>query len=142
MVRVLTKAGFIVLMLFAVCATPASVAADTITVTQVITITATVAPARSIVVDDTGRMTSVVSNTDEPIVPKVYVNKVHGEERPLTPELKAQYDSIIAKQTKLNGIEIPVVVPQPVSQPPEHKLSFMSFINKLQATTGQRLPLL
>lgn len=123
-------------------AVPASAAADTISVTQVITITATVAPARSIVVDDAGRILSIVSNTNEAVIPTVYVNKVHGEERPLTPDLQSKYDSIIAQQTNLNGVEIPVAKPQPVVKPVEHKLSFMSFVNKLQATIGWRSPLL
>ena len=140
--RVLTKASFIVVMLFSLMLTPVAASADTISVTQVITITATVLPARSIVVNDAGRIMTIYSNTDEPVTPKVFLNKTHARELPLTPELKTQYDQIIADQKNMVGVKIPVAEAQPTKESTKQRLSFASFINKLQATTGLRPPLL
>jgi hypothetical protein len=102
-----------VLLLFVVLGlviTPAA-SASTMSVTQVITITATVAPTRSIVVNDAGQITKIYSNTNEKVTPKVYLNKAPGRELPLTPALLAQYDSVISQARFLNGIEIPVEPP-------------------------------
>jgi hypothetical protein len=91
---------------------PAAAGAQTISVSQTITITATVAPKRSIVVNDKGQMTKIYSNTDQNVEPGVYLNDVPGESRPLTPELKKQYDDIMAKQKKVIGVSIPVEPPR------------------------------
>ncbi len=97
-------------MLFVVATVmaPASVLADSASVTQIITITARVAPARSIVVNDQGVMTKIYSNTPEAVTPKVYLNSVPGKAMPLTPQLMQQYQTIIDHTRFLNGVEVPV----------------------------------
>lgn len=104
------------IMLFAVMLGPALlpgvVSARSMSVSQTITITARVAAARSIIVNEQGRMMSVISNTHEAIAPKVYQDKMHGPERQLTPELDRQYRAIIADRKDLAGIEIPVEPPR------------------------------
>lgn len=94
-------------------ATSATVSADTLSVTQIITIKATVAPMRSIVVNDKGQMTMIYSNTDQNVTPKVYLNEAPGPERLLTPALKAQYDKILRHTKDKVGVAIPVSTPVP-----------------------------
>src|SRR3712207_5966059 len=110
--------GKLFLMVIAVCMVAGSgtVSAGTISVTQTITITATVAPARSIVVNDQGQMTKIYSNTAENLTPKVYLYDVPGETRPLTPALLKQYNQIISQQKDLVGVAIPV--DQPLADAP------------------------
>lgn len=141
MVRVLGKAVFIVLGFFMMSAVPGQAAAETLSISQTITITARVAPARSIIVNDTGRMTKIYSNTDEDVAPRVYLNDVPGPERPLTPQLLVQYKTIISQQNNLNGVVIPVPPPLPPKTQPATKLSVASFFNKLQATTSYHIAL-
>jgi len=93
---------------------PAPAAAEAMAVSQVIVITATVAPARSIIVNDQGQATQIISNTPQNVTPKVYVNKMFGPEQPLTPSLQQQYRSVIAGHKNLNGVVIDV--PLPVTQ--------------------------
>lgn len=90
---------------------PSTASAETKSVTQIITITATVLPARSIVVNDRGQMTKIYSNTDQDVTPKVYVNKAPGELGVMTPELQKQYDSIMAKTKQKVGVAIDVPIP-------------------------------
>lgn len=90
---------------------PSAAFADTISVSQTVVITATVAPARSIVVNDAGQMIKIYSNTNERVAPKVYVGKAPGPEVVLTPQLKSQYDHIMAQPGSKNGVEIPVALP-------------------------------
>ena len=90
---------------------PTSVSAQTLSVTQEITITARVLPARSIVVNDSGQMIRIYSNTDEHVTPKVYINKAPGEQTALTPALKQQYQAVLAQHSNLNGIAIDVPLP-------------------------------
>lgn len=91
---------------------PINAAAHTVSVSQTITITAVVAPKRSIVVNDSGQMTKIYSNTNDTITPQVYLNDYPGAARPLTPELLEQYNAVISRQKFLNGVAIPVE-PQP-----------------------------
>lgn len=88
-----------------------SVSAKTISITQTITITATVAPARSIVINDKGEMIKIYSNTTENVTPRVYLNDVPGEARPLTPGLLKQYKQVMSQQKNVVGVAIPVEPP-------------------------------
>ena len=90
---------------------PASASAQTLSVTQEITITARVLPARSIVVNDKGQMIRIYSNTDENVTPMVYINKAPGEQTALTPKLKKQYQAVLAQHKNLIGIAIEVPLP-------------------------------
>ncbi len=85
--------------------------ASAVTASQTITITATVAPARSIIVNDQGEVLSVISNTDLYITPTVYLGKMHGPAQLLTPELLVKYNEIIKDRQDLAGIEILVEPP-------------------------------
>lgn len=91
---------------------PGTAAAQTISVSQTITITARVAPARSIIVNEQGRMVKIFSNTDQPVTPKVYTNVVSNSPLPLTPLLQTQYYEIMSQQKKVIGVEIPVEPPR------------------------------
>lgn len=88
-----------------------SASADSLSTTQVITITATVAPARSIVVNDQHQMTMIYSNTAENVTPKVYLNKAPGPELALTPQLLSQYNQIMSHTKNKVGVAIPVNPP-------------------------------
>lgn len=91
---------------------PHAASAQTISITQTITITATVAPARSIVINDQGQITKIYSNTAENVTPNVYVNEAPtGQRLPLTADLRSQYEQIISKQKNLAGVAIPVAPP-------------------------------
>lgn len=87
------------------------VSAQTITVSQTITITARVAPTRSIVVNEQGVMTKIYSNTSDNVAPKVYLYDVPGKELPLTSALLQQYNEVIKQQKHVIGVEIPVNPP-------------------------------
>jgi hypothetical protein len=131
------KRAVSITMLFAVMIGPVllpdAVSARAISVSQTITITARVAAARSIIVNEQGRMTSVISNTSEAITPKVYRSAMHGPQQPLTPELLAQYQSVIADRNDLEGIEIPVEPPRATNESVQRLLfgSISTFLFKI-----------
>lgn len=117
---------FLIVALLGVSIAPATAAAENVSVTQVITVTAVVAPMRSIVVNDQGQMIKIYSNTDQDITPKVYLNTAPGPQKTLTPELQAQYAKIISTKKNLIGVEIPVSPPKTTQLP-----------SKLQAILGK-----
>jgi hypothetical protein len=74
----------------------ATASADTLSVSQTITVTAVVAPARSIIVDQSGQILTILSNTEDPVMPNVYMGTIHGSQQSLTPALQKQYTAILA----------------------------------------------
>jgi hypothetical protein len=74
----------------------APVSAGTISVSGKITVTAIVAPQHYVIINDSGTITEIISNSNQDTVPLVYKDKViKGNEMPLTPEIYAQYNKII-----------------------------------------------
>lgn len=127
-----------VFVLVAVCAPllPMSALADTLSITQTITVRATVLPARSIVVNDAGQMIKIYSNTNEAITPKVYLNHAPGAQAAMTPALQQQYDAIITSKKNLEGVAIDV--PIPASSPLDSRLGNL-LANTVRAGTRQLL---
>lgn len=69
-----------------------SVEARTVSVSQRVTVTAVVAPASYIVIDDNEKIQRIDSNTSQDVTPKVYIGSVAaGNERELTPAIYAAY---------------------------------------------------
>ena len=101
---------------------PVSVRAETVSMSAQFTVHAAIAPARSIIVNDDGKMTKIYSNTTQDVVPDVYVGDIDGKPLPLTPELQSQYaTSIAAADTKIGLIAVKPIVslierPQPSEQ--------------------------
>ncbi len=86
--------GLLVLLLVCV---PVTVQADTVSDSQEIGVRATVLPARYIILDFTGRISQILSNTAENVTPSVYRDKIAaGRELPLTAQLLTQYNSLLA----------------------------------------------
>jgi hypothetical protein len=79
---------------FMLMSTP-GVSADTISVSQTITVTAVIAPARYIIVNKTGIITSILSNSAQDVAPKVYLGNPQGVQQSLTPALQKKYESIL-----------------------------------------------
>ena len=102
---------FLGLLAFLVAA-PLGSQAQAASVSQTITITAYVAPARSIIIDDQNRMKTIFSNTDQNVTPKVFIDSTQGKQMPLTKALHDKYDKIMANQSKVIGVEIPVELPK------------------------------
>lgn len=59
-------------------------------------ITARVMPVRHIVVDDSGVIQRIISNTSENVPPIVYLDSFQGEQIPLTDDIRQNYDDAIA----------------------------------------------
>lgn len=100
------------MMLFVLLAAPLPAAAQTVSVSRTVTITAKVANKRSIIINNQGQIIKIYSNTAMNVEPQVYVNEAWQEERPLTEELKLHYQAIIEDQENLVGVEIPVEPPR------------------------------
>jgi len=72
--------------------------ADTVVRSQTIHITATVAPMRCIIVNQTGQIIEITSNTPEPVKPRVFIDKVRANtERSLSPEIYSRYQNLISR---------------------------------------------
>lgn len=59
-----------------------------------VTIIASVAPVRYIVVDDTFTIRSIFSNTDQDVRPVVFFRSLDGEELPYSDSVRIQYQSL------------------------------------------------
>ncbi len=65
-----------------------------------------IAPARSIVVDEQGSITQILSNTNENVSPVVYRLKIDSANQlPLTSDLARQYNQVLSRAgSKLIGV--------------------------------------
>lgn len=59
-----------------------------------VTIIASVAPARYIVVDDTFTIRNIFSNTDQDVRPVVFLHSLDGEEMPYSDSVRRQYQDL------------------------------------------------
>ncbi len=74
----------------------APVSAGTITASGKITVTAIVAPEHYVIVDKSGAITEIISNTNQDVTPVVFAGSVkNGNEYPLTPEVFDQYKKLV-----------------------------------------------
>lgn len=90
-------------------------AAAEISVTRELTVTAEVPHHRDIVVDLSGQITRITSNTLQDVIPQVYSLSIAPENRrPLSPELYEQYRKLVpagtAQYGKLYERRIPLIV--------------------------------
>lgn len=91
-----------------------SVAADTISVSQVIHITGVVPPMRNIIVDGRGNIIEITSNTPESVMPKVYLNSFTGPELPLTPIVLKDFEAK-TKHVDMQSKELHFSAPNPMA---------------------------
>ena len=98
--------GIIAVLYFGVCLMLTSVAsAETISAERRIVVQAEVMPAQYILVDQQGKVLEIGSNTNQDVVPQVFLNHpTAGNERPLTPEIYAQYRSFVPAGKSHPGI--------------------------------------
>lgn len=88
------------------------------TVEDQITVTATVAPARYIIVNTNGLIKEIDSNTTEPVIPKVYIGSIRSTAIPLSPLVLNEYTKIISKcNFRKIGIIYSANVSHPVKNP-------------------------
>lgn len=74
-------------------------------IAQELQVTATVPHHRDIIVDSTGNILEITSNTPEDVEPKVYFESVSDtNRRPLTPELYKQYREFVPEGTAKYGV--------------------------------------
>lgn len=93
--------SFFILGLFCLWFSSPAVNAKTISVSQKITITATVLPHHYIIVDNNDKIVEVISNTDGQATIKVYIHEVsYGNEVLLTPKIYQQYMHLVSRQQK------------------------------------------
>lgn len=94
--KYLGACSFFIFAIIAGFINAASVSAETISVSHKITITASVAPAHYVIIDEYGSIIDITSNTAEDVTPRIFLNSVKkGNERPLTKEIYAQYREIV-----------------------------------------------
>jgi hypothetical protein len=75
---------------------PISASADTLSQTVIVTVRATVQPARYIIVDNHGTIQSIISNTSEDVTPTVYLGSIKQENAvPLSPQTLESYRQIV-----------------------------------------------
>ena len=75
----------------------ATTSAQRFVVSEPIYITARVLPTHTVIVNEQGIITEIISNTTEDVIPKVFVNESLKEnERPLTPEIYEQYKDLVS----------------------------------------------
>lgn len=97
-------AGFIVLVLTPLLAV-ASASAETMSVSVQITVTAVVPSHRDIILDQSGHIMSITSNTTEDVTPTVYALTVDPQHKlPLTDDLYAQYRTYVPVGTAKYGV--------------------------------------
>jgi hypothetical protein len=88
--------GLPVLIFASSLALPSGVSADTLSQSAVVTVRATVLPARYVIVDERGVITSIITNTSQDVIPTAYLGSISPENaRPLTPQLLESYQKII-----------------------------------------------
>jgi hypothetical protein len=84
---------------------PAHGFADDISVTQELHVTAKVLPMRHIIVDRTGNISEITSNTDEPVEPEIFELQDKPENRiHLTGSIRQQYDAVLKNVSSKKGI--------------------------------------
>lgn len=113
----LVVTGFIVGGLIAIATNPVPAAAQSSI--GMVTVTAVIAPVRSIVVDERGTIRQIQSNTPAAVTPIVYRNSLTGTQLALTPPILAQYNGIITRvDTQHTGIIYRYVATHPKHQKP------------------------
>jgi hypothetical protein len=85
------------LLLFCLVESGSLASADTLSVQQTITVHAIVAPARTVVVDQSNHILDIFSNTPDSVTPTVHMGGINGPKQSLSPSLQKQYQSIISK---------------------------------------------
>jgi hypothetical protein len=89
--------------------------ADTISISQTITVKAVIAPARYVIVNSSGRILSVLSNTEESVIPSVYLDTIQSPKQRLTPVLQKQYQAILAAHKGSSVGTVYTYKPKPVT---------------------------
>ena len=105
-----------------------------ILVSQQITITATVLPARYVIVDKDGSITRITSNTDEAVAPRTYREAIKpGNEATLSPIAQKQYEQVINSAVNKVGVLYDGSKPLPevnkVSTVPTSKFNLFSLLD-------------
>jgi hypothetical protein len=99
---------------------PAPAAAETLSASGKIYITAIVAPQHYVIIDNSGTITQIDSNTTEDTVPLVYLSKVlKGNERPLTPEIMERYQQLVPPGSSHVGTLYKAKPLSPIANPPK-----------------------
>lgn len=110
-------------------------------VVQEVVITASVEHARYIIVNETGAIIKIYSNTNQSVTPQVRLDAVTGATRPLTPALQASYEQLIANRSDMVGAEIIVpdielakaTTPSIKAEPSFMQPDIQQFFNKLSS---------
>lgn len=110
--------------------------ADTISVSQVIHIQGIVPPMRNIIVDSSGNITEITSNTPENVRPRVYLGSFTGPELPLTPILLADFKAK-TRGVDMHSTELHFALPSPVASKVKKPsllstLSWVSFLRYIR----------
>lgn len=93
------------LLLAGLVAAPVAAEPRQVSVTQELHVTAKVAPKRRIVIDASGRITQIISNTTEDVLPDVFLYDIAPRNRQeLTDRLYEEYRSHVPEGTAKYGI--------------------------------------
>ncbi len=95
----------LVIALLVAALTGGTASAASFTISREIHVTARVLPKRTVIINYAGQITEIASNTEEDVIPDVYLVKPGKDSKlPLTPELMKQYRTHVPKGTQKYGI--------------------------------------